>query len=80
AALTGRGLTWLNMGSMGGVFLTQFVSGWIINQFPAEAGGAYPLTAYRLVFALQAAFILMMLVPYGLGKSQAERQFSLQNK
>ena len=52
--LLGRTITLLNIGTMGGGFLVQFVSGTIINLFPT-AGGAYPLEAYRLVFALQAA-------------------------
>ncbi|MBX6426642.1 MAG: MFS transporter [Variibacter sp.] len=64
AALTGRGLTWLNMGSMAGVFLTQFASGVAIDLFPSSPTGAYPLAAYRLVFALQAAFLLAAIVPY----------------
>jgi predicted MFS family arabinose efflux permease len=54
--LVGRGLTLLNMGSMGGVFVTQTVSGLAIDLF-APANGVYPLDAYRLVFALQAVFL-----------------------
>ena len=54
--LLGRAITLLNIGAMGGGFLVQFVSGTIINLFPAEAG-AYPLEAYRLVFALQAVLL-----------------------
>jgi predicted MFS family arabinose efflux permease len=57
--LVGRGLTILNMGSMGGVFLSQFVSGFVIELFPAAPGAGYPLAAYRAVFGLQAAFILL---------------------
>ncbi len=56
--LLGRTITLLNIGTMGGSFLVQFVSGAVINLFPASAGGAYPLEAYRLVFGLQAAFVL----------------------
>jgi predicted MFS family arabinose efflux permease len=54
--LVGRGMTLLNMGSMGGVFVTQTVSGLAIDLF-APANGVYPLDAYRLVFALQAVFL-----------------------
>ena len=43
--LLGRAITLLNIGTMGGGFLVQFVSGTIINLFPTEAG-AYPLEAY----------------------------------
>jgi MFS family permease len=55
--LVGRGMTLLNMGSMGGIFVTQTVSGLAIDLF-ASQNGVYPLDAYRLVFALQAAFIV----------------------
>lgn len=56
--LVGRGLTLFNMATMGGVFLTQMISGLIIDQFP-QAGGGYAVDAYRTVFAVQAAFILL---------------------
>ena len=61
--LLGRTITLLNMGAMAGSFLVQFVSGSIINLFPADAG-AYPLNAYRLVFALQALLVLTGIVFY----------------
>jgi len=54
--LLGRTITLLNIGTMGGGFLVQFVSGTIINLFPTEAG-VYPLDAYRVVFALQAVLV-----------------------
>lgn len=55
ARLVGRGLTLLNLGTMGGGFLSQTVSGYVIDLFPAESG-VYPLAAYQTVFGLQAAF------------------------
>jgi MFS family permease len=61
--LLGRAITLLNIGTMGGGFLVQFVSGAIIDLFPSETG-AYPLEAYRLVFGLQAALILAGLIAY----------------
>jgi MFS family permease len=61
--LVGRGLTLLNMAAMGGAFLSQTVSGFAIDLFPAE-GGVYPLASYRLVFALQAAFVVLTCVAY----------------
>lgn len=61
--LIGRGLSLLNVGSMGGVFLTQFVTGWVIELFPAP-NGIYPIAAYRCVFALQAAFLLVAIALY----------------
>jgi hypothetical protein len=60
----GRGLTVLNMGSMGGVFLSQAVSGFVIEWFPIAADGAYALSAYRAVFGLQAALILLVSLVY----------------
>jgi MFS family permease len=61
--LLGRTMTLLNIGTMGGGFVVQFISGAVIDLFPTE-GGAYPLDAYRLVFGLQAAFILVALWAY----------------
>jgi MFS family permease len=62
--LLGRAITLLNIGTMGGGFLVQFVSGTIINLFPAQ-DGVYPLEAYRLVFALQAVLVLAGFLVYG---------------
>lgn len=56
ARLAGRGLTLLNMGTMGGAFLAQFVSGLAIDLFP-QTDGSYPIAAYQVVFALQAVFL-----------------------
>jgi MFS family permease len=61
--LLGRGITVLNMGTMGGVFLVQAVSGLVIDLFPTT-GGAYPLDAYRLLFGLQAVFVLVSGIVY----------------
>jgi predicted MFS family arabinose efflux permease len=61
--LVGRGITLLNMGTMSGAFASQLASGAAIDIFPAQAG-AYPLDAYRLIFALQAAFVLFAMVAY----------------
>jgi MFS family permease len=61
--LVGRGMTILNMATMGGAFLSQTVTGLVINQFPIE-NGAYALDAYRAVFGLQAAFVLAACIPY----------------
>jgi MFS family permease len=61
--LLGRTITLLNIGTMGGGFLVQFISGSVINLFPT-AGETYPLEAYRLVFALQAVLVLVGLLVY----------------
>ena len=52
--LVGRGMTVLNVGTIGGVFLAQTLSGVVIELFPAP-DGAYPLAAYQAVFGIQAA-------------------------
>ncbi|HYI86594.1 MAG TPA: MFS transporter, partial [Burkholderiales bacterium] len=61
--LLGRTITLLNIGTMGGGFLVQLVSGFIINLFPTQ-NGAYPLEAYQLVFALQAVLVLTGFIFY----------------
>ncbi len=61
--LLGRTITLLNIGTMGGGFLVQFISGALINLFATDSG-TYPLEAYRLVFGLQAAFIVVALWGY----------------
>jgi MFS family permease len=62
--LVGRGLTVLNIGSMGGTFLAQTISGFVVGLFPTGPDGGYVLDAYRLVFALQAGFILLGWLAY----------------
>jgi MFS family permease len=61
--LVGRGITLFNVGTIGGVFVSQLVTGALIDLFPAE-GGVYPLDAYRLVFAFQAAILLAACMAY----------------
>jgi len=55
--LLGRGLTLLNIGNMGGVFLQQAVTGLVIEAFGghiADGVRVYPPEGYRAVFALLA--------------------------
>jgi predicted MFS family arabinose efflux permease len=61
--LIGRGMTLLNIGTMGGTFVVQLASGALIDLFPAP-NAAYPLDAYRLVFAVQALGILAACAAY----------------
>lgn len=61
--LVGRGMTILNMGTMGGAFLTQALTGFVMDLFPAE-GGVYPLAAYRTVFAFQALILVLACATY----------------
>jgi len=61
--LVGRGLTLLNVATMGGVFVSQSVTGFVIDLFP-RVGEGYALGAYRCVFALQAVIILLGCLAY----------------
>jgi MFS family permease len=56
--LLGRCITLLNIGTMGGGFLVQFVSGAVIGLFGSD-DGKYPLEAYQTVFCLQALLVLV---------------------
>lgn len=62
--LVGRGITLLNMGTIGGVFVAQTISGVVIDFFPKGADGAYALDAYRVVFGLQGAAIALGCLTY----------------
>lgn len=61
--LTGRGMTLFNVGTIGGVFVSQLATGMLIDLFPAD-GGVYPLAAYRTVFGFQAVFGLAACAVY----------------
>ena len=63
-ALVGRGITLLNMATMGGGFVSQLASGLVMELFPAD-GGVYPLAAYRAIFLLQAGLAGIGLILYG---------------
>jgi predicted MFS family arabinose efflux permease len=63
AQLVGRGMTLMNIGTMGGVFVCQTVTGFIIDLFPPASGG-YAVDAYRTVFGFQTAFILLACLIY----------------
>lgn len=55
-ALMGRGLTLMNLGTMGGVFVVQALTGAVVGLFDAP-GGVYPLDAYRAAFAVEALLL-----------------------
>jgi hypothetical protein len=61
--LVGRGMTLMNIGTMGGVFVCQTITGFIIDLFPTVNGG-YAINAYRSVFGFQAGFILLACLIY----------------
>lgn len=65
--LIGRGLSLLNIGAMGGVFFQQWLTGLVMGLFESriESGvRIYPQEAYRAVFALLAAEIVLALILY----------------
>lgn len=61
--LIGRGMTFQNMASIGGIFVLQVVTGLIIGAFEKE-GAAVPELAYRAAFGFLAAMILLSLSIY----------------
>ena len=63
AKFVGRGLTLLNLGTMGGVFVLQALTGAVVNLFAAP-GGIYPAAAYRAAFAVEAVFLLLATLVY----------------
>lgn len=64
AHLTGRGLTFMNIGSMGGSFALQGLTGLIIGQFVQPAPGANSLAAYQAGFAALALIMVAALIIY----------------
>jgi MFS family permease len=61
--IVGRGITLMNIGTMGGVFVSQTITGFIIDLFPLTSDG-YALNAYRAVFAFQVGVILLASLAY----------------
>jgi MFS family permease len=62
--LRGRALTTVNFAVFVGVGITQVVTGFLINAFPADAQGAHPEEAYRLMYAWLAAIGIIGTVIY----------------
>ena len=61
--ITGRGLSFINMGTMSGSFITQWVTGLAVKGVAGEAA-AYPVAAFQLAFALQAALLAAATLAY----------------
>ncbi len=59
----GRGLTVLNLATMGGVFIVQATTGAVVGLFDAP-GGIYPVDAYRAAFACIAAVLAICTLIY----------------
>jgi MFS family permease len=70
-ALMGRGLTVMNLGTMGGVFLMQALTGAVVGLFDAP-GGVYPLDAYRAAFAVEALLLGLATLLYLLARDPRE--------
>ncbi|NBJ12179.1 MFS transporter [Microvirga arsenatis] len=64
STLTGRGITLMNIGTMGGAFLSQSVTGMLIDVVGRSDQGLYRPEGYRLVFASLAAWLLLSLIFY----------------
>ena len=54
AKLTGRGITLMNIGAIGGAFLSQSVTGVLMDAVGRSSAGIYLPEGYRLVFAALA--------------------------
>ena len=59
----GRGLTLMNLGTMGGVFVMQATTGAVVGLFDAP-GGIYPADAYRAAFAFEAVILAACTLVY----------------
>ncbi len=62
--LTGRGITLMNIGTMGGAFLSQSLTGMLIDLVGRSEQGVYRPEGYRLVFAALAGWLLLSLIFY----------------
>ena len=59
----GRGLTLLNLATMGGVFIVQAATGAVVGLFDAP-NGIYPVNAYRAAFACVATVLAVCTLIY----------------
>ncbi len=62
--LVGRGMTTLNVATMGGAAALQFLSGWLIGLFPRTPAGGAPEIAYRAMFAMLGLVLIAALAFY----------------
>ncbi|HEX6959818.1 MAG TPA: MFS transporter [Ferrovibrio sp.] len=63
AHLAGRGITTLNVGTMGGAAFQQIVTGYVMS-WQTPAGAVPEELAYRIIFGLQAILLLTALLFY----------------
>ncbi|HEV2563700.1 MAG TPA: MFS transporter [Microvirga sp.] len=62
--IMGRGITLMNIGTMGGAFLSQSVTGILIDLAGRNEQGAYTAWNYSLVFGALAGWLLLSLAVY----------------
>jgi predicted MFS family arabinose efflux permease len=62
--IMGRGITLMNIGTMGGAFLSQSITGLLIDLAGRNAQGAYTAANYQLVFGALAAWLALSLIVY----------------
>jgi predicted MFS family arabinose efflux permease len=67
--LVGRGLTLLNLATMGGVFVFQYGTGAVI-EFMAPNQTVFPVAAYQAAFALMAVLLALSIGCYLLGRDE----------
>ena len=63
-ALTGRGITLMNMGTMSGVFLFQTGTGALVDLIGRSPEGGYTAAGYQAVFLVLALGLMASLIPY----------------
>ena len=68
AHLAGRVITGLNFFVFAGAFGAQWGIGAVINLWPPDAGGAYPVVAYGVAFSIMLAWQALALAWFALAK------------
>jgi MFS family permease len=69
--ITGRGLSFINMGTMSGTFVTQWLTGLAVKQV-ADGAAVYPVAAFQVAFAIQAVLLAIATLVY-LGAPEPRR-------
>lgn len=63
AEITGRGLSFINMGTMSGAFITQWLTGIAVKAVAGEAA-TYPVSAFQVAFAMQGLLLAAATLAY----------------
>ena len=67
--MVGRAITTANLANFSGASLMLIIPGWILGSFPPEAGHP-PDAAYRTVFGVLGALLLVAAIAYARGRSR----------